>query len=110
MKKLILSLSIAFSSFFLPAISHAVCTQSGSIVRVTAYADGVSNNMYVYLKTTALSTLYYYCITTDDNLAEIATDALTSVTHVSIQGDTASCSTTGTGRSMGNCRYIVVNP
>ena len=112
MKKILFLFAIAFiiSTFTFPLAANATCTKSGIVVRVTDYADGVGSYHYIYMKTSALSTIYYYTRTTDDNMAEIANNALTSQVRVTIQGDRSTCLTTGTGRYQGNLRYIIVNP
>jgi hypothetical protein len=108
MKKLILPILLAVGMF--PFASHAVCTQSGHVERVTAYNDGISTYHYIYLRNSALANIWWYTRTSDDEMAEMATSALTGTTRVTIQGDVASCPTTGGGRYMGNQRYLVVNP
>jgi hypothetical protein len=108
MKKLLLPVLLAAGMF--PLTSGAVCSQYGHVERVTAYNDGVGTYHYIYLRNSALSNYWWYVRTTDDEMAEIATTALTATTHVLVQGDISACPTTGSGRYMGNLRYIVVNP
>ncbi len=108
MKKTLLA--VVFGFLFIPLTSYAVCTQSGHIVRVTAWADGVSTVHTIYMKTFSLSSIYYRVTTTDDNMAEIAVTNQASSARVTVQGNAPTCPTTGTGRSMGALRYIVTNP
>lgn len=111
MKKILFLFAIAFiiSTFTFPLAANATCTKAGIVVRVTSYADGIGGH-WIYMRTSALSSVYYRVYTTDDNMAEIAHNALTSQTRVSIQGSASTCPTTGTSRNMGTLRYIVVNP
>lgn len=109
MKKLALSALVVAG--MLPLTSNAVCTQTGHVERVTAYDDSLGNAYhYIYIRNSALTNYFWSIRTTDDEMAEIAADALTSTTRVSVQGDAATCPTTGTGRFMGNLRYLIVNP
>ena len=105
MKKFLFLFAIAFILFTFPLATHAVCTKSGMVVRVTARSDGSSTSHYIYLRTSALSNVYYRVSTTDDDMVNVATAALTSQTRVTIQGS-GSC----TPPSLGTLRYIVVNP
>lgn len=108
MKKLLLSALLAGGMF--PLASNATCAQGGFVERVTAYNDGVGTYHYIYMRNSALTNYWWYTRTTDDEMAVMASTALTSKTRVSIQGDAATCPTTGTGRYMGNMRYMLVNP
>lgn len=108
MKKLLLSALLVVGMF--PLASSAVCNQSGFVERVTAYNDGVGTYHYIYLRNAALRNYYWRIRTTDDEMAVMAATALTSKTHVSIQGDAATCPTTGTNRYIGNLRNLIVNP
>jgi len=106
-----LALPVLLVAGMLPLASNATCTQSGHVERVTAYDDAVTGVYhYIYIRNSALSNIYWSVRTTDDEMAEIATDALTSTTRVTIQGDIATCPTTGSGRYVGNLRYLIVNP
>ncbi|MCU7917495.1 MAG: hypothetical protein KZQ95_03955 [Candidatus Thiodiazotropha sp. (ex Epidulcina cf. delphinae)] len=108
MKKSILPILLTLGMF--PLASHAVCTQSGHVERVTAWNDGVGTYHYIYLRNSALTNYYWYARTTDDEMAEIATSALTGTTRVTVSGDAATCPPAGGGRFMGNLRYLIVNP
>ncbi|MCU7934734.1 MAG: hypothetical protein KZQ99_07630 [Candidatus Thiodiazotropha sp. (ex Dulcina madagascariensis)] len=108
MKKSILPILLTLGMF--PLVSHAVCTQSGHVERVTAYNDGVGTYHYIYLRNSALTNYFWYARTSDDEMAEIATSALTATTRVTIQGDVGTCAATGGGRYMANLRYLIVNP
>lgn len=108
MKKLLL-----FSTFLLlfPLAASATCTVSGgSVVRVTFWSDSAGSTHTIYYRPSALSSYYYWCQTTDDNFAEIASNALNGPTEVQLNGSATSCPTSGTSRSMGTCRWIVENP
>ena len=106
MKKTLFLFAIAFIifTFTFPLAASATCTRYGTVVRVTNYADGYGTYHFIYMKTSALSSAYYYVRTADDNMAEIANTALTSQTRVRIQGS-GTC-----GTYMGTLRYIIVNP
>jgi len=106
-----LALPVLLVAGMFPLASNAVCTQSGHVERVTAYDDVVTGaNHYIYFRNSALTNVYWYVYTTDDEMVEIATDALTSTTRVTIQGDAATCPTTGSARNAGHLRYLIVNP
>ena len=105
MKKLLIPALLAAS--LLPLASHAACFKNGTIVRITAYDDSFFNGHYIYMRTSSLSSTHFYVKTTDDNMAEIATSAMTNLTFVSIRGDRASCPTSG---SIGNLDHLIVNP
>ena len=110
MKKFLFLFAIAFILFSLPLAAYATCSKSGTVVRVTARDDVYSSNHHIYIRTSALSSVYYSVWTRDDNMAEIASEALTSQTRVSIRGDATTCPSSSTGGSMGRLQYIVVNP
>lgn len=112
MKKNLFLFAIAFIifTFTFPLAANALCAKSGTVVRVTAYADGYGTYHFIYMKTSPLSQFYYRAQTADDNMVEIANNALTSQTRVTIQGNARTCPTSGTGRDMGILRYIIVNP
>jgi hypothetical protein len=94
-----------------PMAASATCTITGPIVRVTAYADSYSaTGCSIYVRPSALATFYYSAITNDDDMCSNAVVAATTGVDATVQGDTASCPTTGTNRSMGALNYIIINP
>lgn len=96
----------------LPMTAQATCTEYGFITRVNAYDDGSGIPTHtIYMKRGSFGALYRVR-TRDDNVASIATSALTSTVRVALQGDVASCpSTTGNDqKDLGNLRLIIVNP
>ena len=109
MKKFLFLFAIAFiiSTFTFPLAANAACTKYGTVVRVTNYADGYSTYHYIYMKTSPLSSIYFHVRTDDDNMVEIANNALTSQVRVAIRGSSTSCPISG---YFGNLQYIVVNP
>jgi hypothetical protein len=107
MKKLLFLFIIVAMVFTFPLVSNATCTKYGQVVRVTAYADGYGTYHYIYMKTSALSSVYFYARTSDDEMAEMATQALTNTIRVAIQGTAATCPSSGW---LGTLRYIVLNP
>ncbi|MCU7937658.1 MAG: hypothetical protein KZQ99_22885 [Candidatus Thiodiazotropha sp. (ex Dulcina madagascariensis)] len=52
MKKLILPILLSIGMF--PFASHAACTQSGHVKRITAWNDGVGASHFIYLRTDQL--------------------------------------------------------
>ena len=109
MKKILFLFAIAFIifTFTFPLAANAVCTKYGTVVRVTNYADGYGTYHYIYMRTSALSSVFFYVRTADDNMAEIANNALTSQVRVAIQGTYSSCPKSG---YFGTLRYIITNP
>jgi hypothetical protein len=107
MKKLLLPVLLIAGLF--PLTSSAVCSQYGHIERVTA-VDGVVASYYIYLRNSALRNYWWYVKTTNGEIAEIATTALTSTTRVYVRGNESTCPTTGTARKMGDLQYIIINP
>jgi hypothetical protein len=85
--------------------ANATCTKQGYIIRVTTFPG--SSNTTVYLRTSALATGYFYGFSTDAKIADAALSALTNRTYVSMQGNIASCPTSG---NVGTLNYIVVSP
>lgn len=113
MKKILFLFAIAsiIFTFTFPLAANAYCTKAGIVVRVTDYADGYGGH-YIYMRTSALNSVFYRVYTSDDNMAEIANNALTSQTRVSIRGNRGTCpgGACGAMRDMGTLMYIVVNP
>ena len=107
MKKLLFLFIVVAMVFTFPLVSHATCTKYGQVVRVTAYADGIGTYHYIYMKTSALSSVYFYTRTSDDEMAEMATQALTNTIRVAINGAYSVCPSSG---YIGTLRYIVLNP
>ena len=106
MKKFLFLFAIVFILFVLPLAAHAACYKTGSVVRVTARDDSYTSTHYIYIKTSALSSVYFYVWTTDDNMAEIACQALLNKTRVRIRGSATYCPSSG---SMGRLHEIIVN-
>lgn len=103
-------LGLALTGLMLPMASQAAfCTKSGHIERVTQYADGISNYSYIYMRTSALSNVWQYFRTTDDNVASSAVSALASTTRVTMSGETTATSCPSSGYQ-GDLRYLIVNP
>jgi hypothetical protein len=104
-------LALTAGSALLSMTAQATCTINGPIVRVTTYADAyTSTGCYIYIRTSALSSFYYYSRSTDDNICTNAVVAATTGVDTTLQGNTASCPTSGTSRYQGDTNYLVVNP
>ena len=112
MKKFLFLIAIAsiIFTFTFPLSANAWCTKSGTVIRVTNRADGVGSWHSIYMRDATLRSYYYWTRTTDDEMAEIANNALTSQVRVTIQGNRSYCPTSGTSRYMGTLRYIITNP
>lgn len=104
-------LASLFGLVLLPAAAQASCYINGPVVRVTQYDDSYSSyGCYIYMRSTATSSYYYYARSNDDNVCNTAATAATSGVDVGISGNASACPTTGTGRSMGVTNYIIINP
>lgn len=106
MRKMILPLLIV--AWILPFASQADCGQQGHIISVRAVDDLIGGPHKILLRNTATSTHIWHVVTNDDEMAEIATTALTSVTSVRLYGDAISCPPGG--GFMGNMKRIFINP
>ncbi len=92
LKKYLVVMSLMLSSVLLPSLSHAACTLSGVVVRVTAYDDAYTTlGGYIYFRTSSLSPYYYYVSTNDDDMVSNAIAYMDSGRTATIQGDTATC-------------------
>lgn len=108
MKKIIFSFMLLALIFSFTSSANAIsCGKSGYIIRVTVY-PGTSSS-YIYYNTSALSSSYMYCSTSDAKLLDAANDALTgrSYTAVYSNSSAATCPTSG---NMGTCTAVVVSP
>lgn len=93
LKKYLIVSSLILSSALLPSLSNAACTQTGIVVRVTAYDDSYASSTggYIYLRTSSLASSYYYVSTDDDEMVSNAIAYMDSGRNVSINGNTATC-------------------
>ena len=104
-------LSLTAAVLLSPIAVQATCTVTGPIVRVTTYDDNYSSTgCYIYQRNSALATFYYSTITTDDDMCSNAVVAATTGVDVQMQGNAASCPTTGTARNAGTLNYLIINP
>ena len=97
------------SMVMLPMAAQATCYLTGPIVRVTQYDDAYSSTgCYIYMKTSSLSSYYYYTNTSDDNICNSAVSAVASQVNTGVSGNASACpSTTG---YMGATNYLIINP
>ncbi len=105
-----LCLSLGVAALFLlgsPTPSHAVCTITGSVVDLDVYDDTLPTLHRVRVRQTGLSSIYFYADTADDDLVEVAWQAMSNKNWITIQGDAASCPTTGGARFIGRIRYLL---
>lgn len=105
MSKHILSLVGSALLLLGAANANAACNYAGKIERI--YQS--STTTYVYLKSLSslTSSTYYYCNTSDPDLANAMHSAKANgEQYVYVSGNRSSCPTSGTGRYMGSCVYI----
>ena len=104
-------LSLTAAALLSPIAVQATCTVTGPIVRVSTYADNFSSTgCFIYQRNSALATYYYFTISTDDDICSNAVVAATTGVDVQMQGNAASCPTTGTGRNAGTLNSLIINP
>jgi len=91
-RKFWIVLSLMLSSVMVPSLSHAVCTLSGVVVRVTSYDDAYTTiGGYIYFRTSSLASYYYYVSTNDDDMVSNAIAYMNSGRTATIQGNVATC-------------------
>jgi len=91
-KKNVFALSFALYLALLPSISHASCTLTGVIVRVTAYdAAYTTVGGYIYFRTSSLASYYYYVSTNDKDMVSNAIAYMNTGRSTTIQGNATAC-------------------
>jgi hypothetical protein len=104
-------LALTAGILLLPMAAQATCTVNGPVVRVTTYDDSyTSTGCYIYMRTGALSSYYYYAYSYDDNMCTNAVIAATTGVDAYAQGNASSCPSSGGSRGMGQLRYLIINP
>jgi hypothetical protein len=89
-----------------PSSAQALCNQL--LYAERSFTDGVTTQ--IVGRTDAVSTIIWFANTTDPELSRAITAAVSAHNRVFVQGDAASCPTTGVFRFMGNVTIIVINP
>ena len=110
MKKSMKNIALASIAglMFLPLAAQAACYKNGPIVRVTQYDDAyTTTGCYIYMRTSALSNIFFYARSNDDNTCTNAVIATTSGVDAGLSADAATCPTSG---YMGVVRYLNINP
>jgi hypothetical protein len=106
MKKHVLSLLLVAG--MLPLTAFADCMKFGHIIQVKAIDDMLGGDHKITLRTNATAASIWTVTTHDDDMAAIATTALTSVSRVRVYGDAIACP--GGGGFMGKLKRIDINP
>jgi len=109
LKKYLIVSSLILSSVLVPSLSNAACTQTGIVVRVTAYDDSYSTGGYIYFRTASLASSYYYVSTDDDDMISNAIAYMDSGRNATINGNTATCPAApaaGGSASLGTLNWI----
>ena len=104
-----LTAALALSLGFLPGLSQASCSLTGTIVRVFSYDDAYGSTNYIYFRTSSLASFYYYVTTTDDDMAINANSHLNSGRTLTFNGNVASCPAVpaaGGSASIGSLNYF----
>ena len=92
LKKYLIVSSLILSSVLVPSLSIAVCTQTGVVVRVTAYDDSSTTvGGYIYFRTASLASSYYVVSTDDDDMISNAIAYMNSGRSESINGTATPC-------------------
>ncbi len=110
MKNFLRVIVVGLALSVMPAAAQATCTITGTMARVTANSDSFSTFHFLYFRAFSTSSVYYFGRSFDDMIAEVATTAVANGTKVTVSGDAASCPTSGTGRFIGNVRWVSINP
>lgn len=90
----------------MPHPAFASCTKTGEIVY---YGVGTPNAL-VYLRTSALSSILWFCQTSVDRIQQAASIAVVGRTHVQLTGDIAECPSQAAGGYIGQCTAVRLNP
>jgi hypothetical protein len=90
-----------------PFSAHAVCVQAGTAVSHFQFPGAAS----FIVAPNSFDGIFYFCSVFDPQLNAAAVAAASNRNRVVVQGDIASCPTTGQPfRFMGNCSSILLNP
>ncbi len=110
MTKLSVAVVFALTVLMYPMASRADCNLIGTIVRVHA-AGTASPNSFVFMRSPLPTTNHVFVGRTQEpQVVAAASVAVALQTKAFIQGDVASCPTTGFIRSVGNIKVLILNP
>jgi hypothetical protein len=110
MKRIIfVVLALAAVSFMLAESADATCSITGGIARIIT-TPGSGTTTGIYIRTSALATIFYYATTTDQKIWTMAAEAFAGSRRVQIIGNAGTCPTTGTVRSIGSVVQIILGP
>jgi hypothetical protein len=105
---IILALAIGALSFVLADSASATCAQTGGIARVTATPGATVTT--IYIRNSALSTVFWTATTTDQKIVNLAAAAAANNRRVAITGNAATCPTTGNLRPIGVVVQFILGP
>ncbi len=101
LKKLLLPVVLALALAGYPAPSHADCIKTGTIIQIVV-DDADGNQVHsVNLRTGALDDHFWFAQTSDHDFVNALIGFMIGQKQVRLQGNVASCATSGDERNIG---------